>query len=141
MDASTPFKIIAVVTTPQGYRVDVDVGGDVRTAWLDEIQNAADSATELSAFYQRVYKAAGDWIREAEVERSWFALVTFGQPSPDVPASFRVACGRAGLSRLRRLADECKGSGTCSEARVVSRASADEAREADISAGGVVYTA
>lgn len=140
-DANTPFELRAVERTPHGVRATVTVHGRTSTALLADIREASEEATPLGAFYRRVYEAARNRLLEADLAGSWFALVTFGSPSPSLPLSKRVGRGLRALDRLKRLADECKGSGSCSDARVVVRKSVVDAEEADISDGGVIYTA
>ncbi len=58
----------------------------------------------------------------------YYAIVTFGSPAP-----FRRQRWTKNLERAKRLAQTCKGSGSCTDARVLECESRALARTCDIS--------
>lgn len=132
-----------------GRAAVLEVNGERHYVQMDVLAAAAGegNAADLRAIYAPVYAQAKEMADRQRDERSWYALVTFGSPSWSGTDDRFLDGGLAGQglsarARLRHLADEAKGTGSCQGARVVRCADETAARRADIStASDVVYSA
>ena len=103
----------------------------------DTLEASAAQGGDLGAAYASALEAALA-LREAQIdESSWYALAWFGSPSlraADVTVP-EVAPGRglAARDRLIGVASKIKGTGSCSDVRVVRCETSAQANEASIS--------
>lgn len=147
--ATTVTTIEVIRTADYGTAVYLRVDGKDHYVRMDVLRDAAGptNAEDLRAIYATVYERAKELVERERGERSWYALVTFGAPSWSGTDERFLAGGLTGQgltarARLIRLASEAKGTGSCTDARVIRCDDQESAMQADISTSAdVAYSA